>query len=85
MKEIKVNPHQTIRIGQYGENEAREVVFDVSHWIADYGPGTAQLLHRRPGDVDPYPCTLRTDGNTVRWIVQAGDILPGGYGECQLS
>lgn len=84
MKEINLRPHQPILIGRRGENEARAVVFDLTAWLADYGEGTAALLLRRPGDVDPYPGVTEREGNKIRWIVQEADILPGGYGEAQL-
>lgn len=83
--EIKVNPKRPIMLGQFGENDARKVIFDISEWVTDYGTGSAQLLHRRYGDVEPYPCTVTKEGNRVVWTVQAADLQPGGYGEAQLS
>ena len=73
-----------IPIGRRGENCAACVVFDVSKWVAIYGGGNAELLHRRPGDAAPYPCVLTRDGDTVTWTITSADTDVVGYGEAEL-
>ena len=73
-----------IPIGRRGENCAVCVVFDVSKWVAIYGDGNAELLHRRPGDAAPYPCVLIRDGDTVTWTITSADTDVVGYGEAEL-
>ena len=73
-----------IPIGRRGENCAVCVVFDVSKWVAIYGDGNAELLHRRPGDAAPYPCALTRDGDTVTWTITSADTDVVGYGEAEL-
>ena len=73
-----------IPIGRRGENCAVCVVFDVSKWVAIYGDGNAELLHRRPGDAAPYPCVLTRDGDTVTWTITSADTDVVGYGEAEL-
>lgn len=73
-----------IPIGRRGENCAVCVAFDVSKWVAIYGDGNAELLHRRPGDAAPYPCVLTRDGDTVTWTITSADTDVVGYGEAEL-
>lgn len=75
----------TIKIGRQGENEAREIVFDISRWRSLYGDGVASLVHRRNSDEHPYPCDVtREDGNLIVWTVRLSDVANEGIGECEL-
>ena len=40
-------------LGKKGENLAKQIQFDLSRWISNFGPGTVQLLHQRNGDEAP--------------------------------
>lgn len=71
-------------LGRRGENEATQVVFDVSQLIATYGEGTAQLAATRPSDTTPYPVSITQDGSTVTWLVTNADTQAKGNGECEL-
>lgn len=72
-------------IGREGENNARKVVFDLSHWRAVYGPGTVQLLVQRTGEATPYPAALTVDGNRAFWTITAADTaIPGSMGKAEL-
>lgn len=71
-------------LGRRGENEATEVVFDVSQLIATYGEGTAQLAAKLPNSSTPYPVSITQDGNTVTWIVTNADTQTVGNGACEL-
>lgn len=86
MKTINICAGQPARIviGRRGENEATEVVFDVSALVSTYGDGTAVLLAKRPNDTTAYPVTVEQDGSTVTWTVSDTDTAYRGSGECEL-
>lgn len=67
-----------------GENLAREVIFNVSSWRAEYGDGTVSLIAQRSGDAAPYPCNITVDGNTAVWSITSADTAHPGYGKCEL-
>ena len=71
-------------LGRRGENEATQVIFDVSQLIATYGDGTAQLAAKLPHSSTPYPVSITQDGNTVTWLVTNADTQTKGNGECEL-
>lgn len=73
-----------IVLGRRGENEATQVIFDVSSLISTYGSGTAVLMAKRPPDTAAYPVTVEQDGNTVTWTVTNADTVYQGGGECEL-
>lgn len=86
MIRVKVRSNMTIPLGREGENLAREIVFDISDWQAEYGLGTVSLIAQRPCDDVPYPCAITTDGSTVVWVITAADTAwHGNYGECELQ
>ena len=39
MKKIYADNRMTLNIGRQGENLARLIIFDLSDWMAEYGPG----------------------------------------------
>ena len=85
MEQVKANTLSTIPLGRQGENLARQILFDVSDWEAEYGPGVVELIAQRPGDEAPYPVVTTRDGDSVVWPVTAADTLyPGDSGRCEL-
>lgn len=88
MTTINAIPGMTLRIGRRGENGVTEVLFSIAAWRAEYGEGSAQLLHLRPGDAAPYPCVLEpVDGaeDTVRWLITPTADAVVGTGKCELQ
>lgn len=86
MVTITARPGRLIPLGREGENLARQIVFDVSAWQAEYGPGTVSLIARRSGEDDPYPCAVTVDGAQAAWPVTAADTArPGSRGRCELQ
>lgn len=85
MKQIQANNFATLALGRQGENLARQVIFDVSVWAAEYGPGAVELVFQRnPGDT-PYPIAADRDGNSVVWTVTSSDTLYAcDNGRCEL-
>lgn len=85
MEQMKANTLSTIPLGRQGENLARQILFDVSGWESEYGPGSVELIAQRPGDETPYPVVTTRDGDSVVWSVTAADTLyPGDSGRCEL-
>lgn len=73
-----------LSLGRTGENQARSIRFDISHWVRDFGPGVVELVHQRSGDPYPYPVVVSQDGNEVTWNITATDTARPGGGHCEL-
>lgn len=83
---IKVNqiPRQKVCIGHVGENEFRQVIFDVSEWKTAFQDGNAVLVFVRPdGYVYPIILSVNDDGNPV-FIPTSTETAVAGIGEMQL-
>lgn len=74
----------TINLGRRGENEATEVVFDISSLIETYGEGSATLLAKRYSDESSYPVSVTQEDSTVTWVVNNADTAYQGYGKAEL-
>lgn len=85
MKQIEAKPRQGIPLGHRGENEARQIIFDLTDYISTYGPGTARLLHQRDGDPAPYIVPAVQSGNTLTWTVTDEDTAAPGTGSAELQ
>ena len=83
-KSIYAERSKEIQLGYVGENNALDVVFDISDMIKYYGPGTCQLVYQRNGDSSGYPCELVQSGNTVIWRIKNTDVACAGRGKCEL-
>ena len=85
---IQAKSENDLTLGRQGENLARQVVFDLSAWEAEYGPGVAELIHQRPGDAAPYPVAAVREGSTLVWTLTATDTAVassyGSDGHCEL-
>lgn len=88
MKQIYANNQTLLQLGRQGENLARQVVFDLSTWVAEYGSGVAELIYQRNGDAAPYPVAAVREGNTLVWTLTATDTAVassyGSNGHCEL-
>ena len=78
------HPGAVITIGRRGENNARQVVFDLSAWSTIYGAGTAQLIAQRAGDAAPYPVSIEQTSDAAVWTVSAADTANVGDGKVEL-
>lgn len=98
MRIIEAAPGKRIDLGREGENNAAQVVFDISDWVSEYGAGTAQLLAQRARDKSPYPVAMSTrtaaDGDEegggssateAVWVVSKVDTAYPGSGKCELQ
>ena len=89
MKTVKAATYnKSFSIGRRGENIARQIVFDLSDFVAEYGEGTPELIFQRPIDDKPYPVAAVRDGSTLLWTVTDLDTAVattnGGYSRCEL-
>lgn len=89
MYQINANAKSSLELGRQGENLARQVVFDLSGWVAEYGAGTAELIVQRPGEKETYPAAIDQDGAAVTWTLTAADTalastIDAGNGHCEL-
>lgn len=75
---------RAIVLGNKGENNVNKVLFPVRGWKELYGEGTFGLIHQRPSDNDPYPCSVTLNGYFVEWIIGAADVDQIGVGRCEL-
>ena len=55
---IKVNSPERIQLGRREENEATEIIFDVTYFTETFGDGTAVLLAKRSQDANAYPVAV---------------------------
>lgn len=81
---VNAKPSGILSLGRTGENQARSIRFDISHWVMDFGPGVVELVHQRSGDPYPYPVVVSQDGNEVTWNITATDTAMVGLGRCEL-
>lgn len=81
---VNAKPSGILSLGRTGENQARSIRFDISHWVMDFGPGVVELVHQRSGDPYPYPVVVSQDGNYVTWNITATDTAMVGLGRCEL-
>ena len=73
-----------IPIGRQGEREARQIVFDLSWMVEQFGEGSAVLMHQRSQDGLPYQVDAVRDGNTLTWTVTDTDTAFVGYGKAEI-
>ena len=73
-----------INIGRQGENIATVIEFPLDEYIENYGAGTAQLVHIRPGDTAPYLCTTEQLDTALDWMITNEDTAYAGTGMCEL-
>lgn len=83
-KETTPIADECILLGRQCENEARQVQFDLSWLIGEYGSGTATLVHQRNKDTAPYICTATQTGNTLTWTLDNQDTAYDGWGKAEL-
>lgn len=88
MKTITINAltegKKLLPLGRQGENEALQIVFNVSELIAEYGEGTAVLVAQRSQDVAPYAIVTSQTDKTVTWTISSTDTLYQGVGKANL-
>ena len=71
-------------IGRQGEYDTRQIVFDISYLINNFGEGTAEVLHRRSMDEAPYLVNTVQSGSTLTWVADANDTAYVGIGNAEI-
>lgn len=84
MRSFYVKSDNPIYLGRVGENDATQVIFDISYMVNKFGEGTVSLIAQREGDTDPYPCVIERSGNKVTWKITNADNARAGKGSCEL-
>ncbi len=85
MRKIVAQESQLIVLGHWAENEAACVEFDITGWEDRYGAGGHfDVLAKRQGDSDYYPCQTQREGNKVLWFISSADTAVMGQGSCGL-
>ena len=85
MEVYPVKTASILPLGKQGENLVRQIHFDLSRWISNFGPGTVQLLHQRNGDDAPYPVAVEQEGDCAVWTVTNADTAAAGTGRAELQ
>ena len=87
MRCICAKKDSDIHLGRTGENDVEGVRFDVKDWPDLYGEGGSfVLVHKRPGDTQPYVCaTAVGSSGCLVWVIQDVDVQYTGRGEAQLT
>ena len=73
-----------LALGRCGENEARQIRFDIDWLIETYGEGVATLVHERSKDVAPYLVPIEQTDHEVVWTITNGDTAYPGIGRCEI-
>ena len=85
MDVYRVKTGSILPLGKQGENLAKQIQFDISRWISNFGPGTVQLLHQRSSDEAPYPVAVEQEGGRAVWTVTNADTAAAGTGRAELQ
>lgn len=85
MISIIAQPSQLIVLGRLGENEHRQVLFDITEYLQEYPDATFTLLYMLPGASAAYPVVNTTiDDKYLYWTVTNSDLSVEGLGKCEL-
>lgn len=86
---VRANLSAPILLGRQGENNARQVTFDIGEWRTRFGEsGIIKLYHKRPKDAMAYgvPVEMAADGMSVTWTVSEVDTDEAAhYGQAELQ
>ena len=82
--EIDLREPQGVPLGRQMETGVRQIVFNLSGLIDDYGDGTAELVHQRGRDLAPYLITTQRDGSSLVWTVSDTDTAYAGDGQAEI-
>lgn len=82
---ININnpPLHVVEISRQGENEFREIVIDVSAWLAEYPDGKISVIYCRP-DGELYPVIVNATESPITWRPTATDTAVSGVGAIEV-
>lgn len=73
-----------IQLGRQGEHDARQIWFDLTWLIENFGSGTALLVNQRSQDSAPYNVTTAQEGTCLIWTIDETDTAYEGFGKCEI-
>lgn len=71
-------------LGRQTEHGVRQVWFDLTWLIKNFGEGTPVLVHQRTPDLSPYPVTAERVGNNLIWKIDETDTYFEGIGRAEI-
>jgi len=72
-------------LGRQDEKNARQVWFDLTWLIENFGEGTAELRYQRSKDGAPYIVTNAVrESNRLVWTISRTDVAYDGFGKAEI-
>ena len=71
-------------LGRQGEHGVRQVWFDLSYLIENFGEGTATLVHQRNQDLAPYIVSTEQTNTNLMWTIDETDTAYEGFGRAEI-
>lgn len=71
-------------LGRQMEHGVRQVWFDLSYLIENFGEGTAVLVHQRNQDLAPYIVTTEQTNTNLMWTIDETDTAYEGFGRAEI-
>lgn len=71
-------------IGRQLEHGVRQVWFDLSYLIENFGEGTATLVHQRNQDLAPYIVSTEQTNTNLMWTIDETDTAYEGFGRAEI-
>lgn len=73
-------------LGRQGEENARQIWFDLTWLIDNFGEGIAELKHQRSKDGAPYPVNnITQESNILIWTIEPTDTEYNGFGKAEIN
>ena len=88
MQAVIMNPDTYPVVGFVGENEYRQLIFDISALREEYPEAFYSITFQRPGDPAAYPVPdsqIDISGDLLCWTMSDADLSKSGAGHCQLT
>ena len=71
-------------IGRQLEHGVRQVWFNLSYLIENFGEGTATLVHQRNQDLAPYIVSTEQTSTNLMWTIDETDTAYEGFGRAEI-
>ena len=71
-------------LGRQMEHGVRQVWFDLSYLIENFGEGTATLVHQRNQDLAPYIVSTEQTNTNLMWTIDETDTAYEGFGRAEI-
>lgn len=81
---VETDSGALLQIGRQGEHDARQVWFDLTWLVENFGEGEAVLVHQRTNDEAPYICQTTREENRLIWVIDEIDTAYEGFGKAEI-